>query len=124
MGNAIRKSSLTPFGMKCREYRMRSQRSLGEQATYLRVSPSDLSEIETGARPVPQGLPESIGQWLELPPLDVTLLVRLSTADSNVVYLDERHRKSRKLFRKINRLSPAQIRQLRQSNFQEAVDDG
>jgi hypothetical protein len=124
MGNALQKTSLTPFGLKCREHRMRYQRSLGEQAAFLRMKTSMLSEIEIGARPVPQGMPERIGRWLDLPVLDISLLKRLSTANSNVVYLDKKHRASRKLFRKINRLSPAEIRQLKPERYQEAVDDG
>jgi transcriptional regulator with XRE-family HTH domain len=103
---------------------MRLHLSLGEQAAFLNVKTSVISEIETGNRPVPHEMPEKIGRWLGLPVLDIALLKRLSTASSNVVYLDRKHRESRKLFRKINRLSPAEIRQLKPGRIQEAVDDG
>jgi hypothetical protein len=124
MGNAPRKSTLTPFGLKCREHRIRLQKSLGEQATFLGIKTSELSEIETGNRPVPNEIPDRLGFWLGLHALEVSVLRQLATANANVVYLNKKHRESRKLFRKINRLSPAEIRQLGQERYKEAIDDG
>jgi len=49
-------TQLTPFGKAVRHLRIERQMMLGDMADALGVSPSYLSQIETGKKPIPPGM--------------------------------------------------------------------
>ena len=57
---------MTPFGKAVRHLRIEHEKLLGEMADALDMSPSYLSQIETGKKPIPVKLPEQIGAYLRL----------------------------------------------------------
>lgn len=110
-----RATTLTPFGLKAREYRIAFGKSIGDQAEAFSVSPSDVSSIETGQTIPDADYIERFCTWLGLGKLDESILGKLAsyTGDNTVRFkLPREHRDTRRLFRKINRLTPAQIRNL------------
>ncbi|HYD19721.1 MAG TPA: helix-turn-helix transcriptional regulator [Patescibacteria group bacterium] len=65
---------LTPFGKEARKQRIDRDMTLGQMAEKLKKSPTFLTAIETGRKPVPPELIEQIAQILELNEPEVTRL--------------------------------------------------
>lgn len=114
MGGTDNKSALTSFGQKCREERQEQGKTLFDQAKHMKLLPSDISAIEAGERQPPSGYIENFGQWLGIGPLQLTKFTVLARP-SNVIPFPrtQEARDTRKLFRKVNKLSPEEIRRLK-----------
>lgn len=119
-------SSLTPFGLSCRSHRMRAGKTIGDQADFFRISPSEVSLAETAARPPSAEYLQKFCEWLHLGELDLQILRKMiSYTEDKVVRLPlpKEHREARRLFRKINKLTLAQIRDLGRDDGEEISSD-
>lgn len=57
---------LTPFGKELRKLRIENDWKLKDMAAGIGVSPSFLSAVETGDKPIPADLPARIASWARL----------------------------------------------------------
>ncbi len=57
---------VTEFGRELRKHRIDREQSLRDMALHLKMSPAFLSAIETGQKPVPDGLVIRIAAYLRL----------------------------------------------------------
>jgi HTH-type transcriptional regulator, competence development regulator len=55
------------FGLACRQLRAAHDRTMADQAKAFNCTPSFISQIETGRRPVPAGYVKQFAEWLYLP---------------------------------------------------------
>ncbi|TPM54377.1 helix-turn-helix transcriptional regulator [Mesorhizobium sp. B2-2-4] len=108
--------ALTAFGSACREIRMARKLRMIDQAKEFNCSPSFISAVETGVKQVPEGYVEKFGNWLNLDLITKKHLQALADARINVIRFTpinkERAALARRLFRKINKMSPDEIRKL------------
>ncbi|AZO75258.1 MAG: hypothetical protein E5V92_25865 [Mesorhizobium sp.] len=108
--------TLTAFGSACREIRMARKLRMIDQAKEFKCSPSFISAVETGGKQVPEGYVDSFGNWLNLDLVTRKHLQALADARINVIRFTpinkERAALARRLFRKINKMSPDEIRKL------------
>jgi transcriptional regulator with XRE-family HTH domain len=75
------KRALSDFGQLIRGLRLRKDMLLSDMADQLGVSPSYLSAVDFGRRPVPKDWPDKIAKILDLSAEQLELL-RLAAADS------------------------------------------
>jgi hypothetical protein len=108
--------NLTAFGAECRQIRMVRKLRMIDQAERFNCSPSFISAVETGDKQVPEGYVEKFGDWLKLDIVTRKHLQLLADARINVIRFTpvnkERAALARRLFRKINKMSPDEIRKL------------
>jgi len=109
-------SSLTAFGAACREIRTLRNYKMVDQARAFECSPSFISLVECGAKQPPEGYVEKFGRWLQLDNVTQKHLQLLADARLNVIPFlpsnKERAAAARRLFRRINKMSPEEIRHL------------
>jgi hypothetical protein len=85
-----------------------------EQSEQLNVKVQQISAIELGERKPPPNYAERFADWLGLASTERTELVRMSAERENVLRFRPRDaQEARKLFRKINTLTPREIRRLK-----------
>ncbi len=120
-------SALTRFGQHCRELRSRREKTLGDQADALGCQPCDISSIEMGHSPVPLQYSHKLIAWLRLTEQEQRDLLR--KIESNVVSFP-RHAaggdktSSMRLFRKISKMRPNEIRTFGKKPSPEITKDG
>jgi hypothetical protein len=116
-------SVLTRFGQHCRELRSRRGMTIGDQADALGCDPHEISGIETGKCPLPPHYSQKFTDWLNLEERERREL--LKRVESNVVAFP-RHATggdktgAMRLFRKISKMNPAQIRSFSKAPLPEA----
>jgi transcriptional regulator with XRE-family HTH domain len=110
---------MTPFGLKMREWRRKHNRTQQQQATFLGVSKSYISALETGARGQPSAFfVDQICVWLSLIWDDAEDLKRLASLSHPKPSIDVRGQTadavylSNFLAQNIDRLSPEDCRDL------------
>ncbi|MCT7375217.1 hypothetical protein [Chelativorans salis] len=112
-------ANLTVFGSTCRDIRMKTKKRMIDQAQEFGCSPSFISAVETGEKQVPEGYVKKFGDWLKLDLVTRKHLQLLADARTNVIRFvpvdKERAALARRLFRKINKMSPSEIRNLNAS---------
>ena len=67
-------TQLTPFGKAVRHLRIEHQMMLGDMADALDISPSYLSQIETGKKPIPTGMVERVAAMFHLQGMQLAAL--------------------------------------------------
>ena len=113
MVTSPRKSTLTQFGLECREARRQFGKTVADQAAFLGIKPSEITKIEMGELPVTRDYIERFGNWLDLGDLYKSKFRVYSRTDNVVPFRPNKsHQEARKLFRKVNQLSPSEIRKL------------
>jgi hypothetical protein len=95
-----------------------------DQAKFFNCSPSFISAIETGDKHVPEGYVDKFCLWLSMSPSTKKQLQMLADIRTpNVIRFTplnkEKAAAARRLFRKINKMTPAQIRNLESSIFED-----
>jgi hypothetical protein len=117
-------NALTRFGQRCRDLRTSRNRTMGEQSDYMACPTYVISSIETGRQHPSDEYIDSFRAWLHLTDREHSdLVVRLR---SNIVKFPKfttTNSASMRLFRKISRMNPGEIRKFRKIN-DEAKDDG
>ena len=120
-------SSLTRLGQYCRDLRSSQDKTLGDQADALGYQPCEISSIEMGVSAPPSQYPQKLIHWLQLNEQEQReLLKRLET---NVVAFSRRgiggpRTSSMRLFRKISKMRPSDIRGFGRKSAPEATKDG
>jgi transcriptional regulator with XRE-family HTH domain len=111
------KDRLTQFGTKCREFRIRHNLSMGDQAKGLGISVAYISAIERGKRPVPEDYPLEVAQWMSLSEKDSRILRDLASGERTIVKVfpksSERALLAEDFARDLNGLSAEGVKQLR-----------
>jgi hypothetical protein len=114
MGN-----SLSGFGIECRHIRTNRGVKMIDQAKQFGCSPSFISAVETGDKPVPDGYVEKFCEWMRIDTATKKQLEILAEARTNVIRFTPVNREkaviARRLFRKINKMTPDEIRKLEAS---------
>jgi transcriptional regulator with XRE-family HTH domain len=111
--------TLTSFGKSCREIRANKGLRMIDQAKYFDCSPSFISAIENGDKQAPEGYVERFSAWLNLAPETSRQLQVLADTRINVIRFTPQSKQkaevARRLFRRINTMTPDEIRQLDKS---------
>jgi transcriptional regulator with XRE-family HTH domain len=105
--------ALTKFGVLCRSLRMQNEKSMADQARVFECEVQHISAIETGRIDPTEDYIEKFRTWLDISQMEYQLLVK--RGKSNVISLSPRFpprnsSTSMRLFRKISKLNPNQIR--------------
>jgi Zn-dependent peptidase ImmA (M78 family) len=112
------KDRLTQFGTKCREFRIRYNITMGDQAKGLGLSAAYISAIERGKRPVPEDFPDRVCEWMSLSEQDSRILREIASGERTVVKVfpksGDRALLAEDFARDLNGLSPEAVRQLRE----------
>lgn len=118
-------SALTRLGQHCRELRSQRGLTIGDQADALGSEPYEISEIETGKASPPSLYFQKFGNWLRLTDQEYRELLR--KVESNVIAFRRdqpggARTTSMKLFRKISKMNPSEIRGFRKKPPPEAAE--
>jgi transcriptional regulator with XRE-family HTH domain len=118
--------ALTSFGNHCRALRTQKNLMMGDQAQALQCEVHHISAIETGRIAPTAEYVENLSGWLQLKGGELKILTK--RMKSNVVSLQSRsstknNSTSMRLFRKISKLDPNQIRKFREKIDRGANDD-
>jgi transcriptional regulator with XRE-family HTH domain len=120
-------NALTKFGMLCREKRAANNKTMGDQADGMDIDVSMISAIETGGRNPEIEYAEKFGRWLNLNEAERKELRKRTEAIilsfPSAKYITK-NSKSVRLFRKISKMAPNQIRAIRKQGKGESKDDG
>lgn len=109
-------NALTKFGQRCRDFRSKHNKSIGDQADMLGCQPCEISAIEIGKLPIPADYPKKLVDWLGLSEQESRDLLR--RIDTNVIPFPSLKgggdkTKSMRLFRKISKMGPNEIRDIK-----------
>ncbi|MER8484596.1 helix-turn-helix transcriptional regulator [Mesorhizobium sp. M1322] len=105
---------LVTFGQISRNLRIKKGYTMADQAKALNCEPSDISSYETGTKTPSNPYIQSFIEWIEADFLSHQNLIKSLNNATNVVSINSSHQgKSRRLYRKLNTLTPQQIRSLR-----------
>ena len=90
-----------------------------DQARQFGCSPSFISAVETGEKPVPEGYVDKFCDWMRIDATIRKQLQILADSRTNVIRFTpvskEKAAFARRLFRKINKMTPDEIRKLEAS---------
>jgi hypothetical protein len=120
-------NALTRFGQHCRHLRSSQDKTMGDQAEAFGCAIHFISSIETGKVPLPENYVERFRDWLNLSADQYRDLVKRrhnNVINLQIVRFTRDNSKSMRLFRKISKMSPGQIRNFRKKPQGEAKDDG
>jgi hypothetical protein len=119
-------NTLSRFGQYCRDLRSSRRVTMGDQAEALSCPIHVISSIETGNTPLPSGYLNSLKEWLQLNDREHADLLKRAPG----IVVDFRPRNSTsnrstnmRLFRKVSRMPPGQIRDFGKKLLVEAKDD-
>jgi transcriptional regulator with XRE-family HTH domain len=118
--------ALTRFGRLCRDLRHSKNQSMGDQAAVLECEVHYVSPVETGKIEPTSEYIEKFSRWLQLDHIQYDSLKKRSKA--NVLDLRQRFSTSNsstsmRLFRKVSKMGPTQIRRLGTKIQGEAEND-
>src|SRR5690606_36315351 len=85
MSRASRKSSLSLFGLKCRELRLARGLSLADQSNGMKMLPSEISGVEAGDVAPTADYITRFGAWLKLDALELSKFKVFARHGDNVV---------------------------------------
>jgi transcriptional regulator with XRE-family HTH domain len=118
--------ALTRLGQICRDFRTQANKTMGDQADYFGCPIHLISAIEVGKEAPPHAYLEKFSQWLNLNEEQNRELVK--RAPTNIIQFPTRgsvsnNSRSMRLFRKISKMDPSQIRGFRKKIKCEDEDD-
>lgn len=105
--------TLTKFGSISRQLRMRNGYTLGDQSKHFNRSISELSQIETGLAKPDADYIRSFVQWTKASFVDHQELIKSSSSPLRTELPNDES--NSRLYRRMNKLSPQQIRSLGRS---------
>lgn len=118
--------ALTTFGKHCRELRVAKNQTMGDQAKALSCDVHHISSIETAKLTPNSEYLEKIRQWLLLDDKEFAILKRRTKSNivnMKPVFSTSNNSTSMRLFQKISKLEPDQIRKFRTKIEGEVEDD-
>lgn len=104
---------LSRFGQRCRDLRIAKKLTMGDQAKFIGCSVSEISLIECGSRTPPD---DYLDKFRELVTLDdeefrdLKRRIRSNVIELNRIKTLGENGRSMRLFRKISKMNPDQIR--------------
>lgn len=104
---------LSRFGQRCRELRLAKGLTMGDQAQHTGSSISEISSIECGLRTPSERYLESFRGWMKLDHDEFRYLkrrIRSNVVELNRIKVLGEKGRSMRLFRKISKMNPDQIR--------------
>jgi transcriptional regulator with XRE-family HTH domain len=104
---------LSRFGQRCRDLRADKGLTMGDQAKVIGCSVSDISTIECGSRTPPDDYLDSFRNWMKLDEdefRDLKRRIRSNVIELNRIKTLGEKGRSMRLFRKISKMNPDQIR--------------
>jgi hypothetical protein len=108
---------LIPFGICCRQHRLRLGLIMAEQANALGCSVSAISAIERGSRPIPAGYPSEFASWLNLGDIEANELKALAAGERTAIQISpadpERAQLAFDFAKTLNNLPIEEVRHLR-----------
>jgi transcriptional regulator with XRE-family HTH domain len=121
-------AQLTKFGARCRELRSERRLRMIDQAQVLGCSTSFISAVELGEKKPPEAYAARFSEWLQLADEQAEALQALADSRSNVLHFrpkdPEQAAVARRLFRKISKMSPTEIRRIHLTLQRKPPDDG
>jgi transcriptional regulator with XRE-family HTH domain len=118
---------LSRFGQRCRDLRIARGFAMGDQAERIGCSVSEISAIECGARTPSDGYLESFREWMNLDDdefRDLKKKIRSNVVELNRIKTLGEKGRSMRLFRKISKMNPDQIRAFNKPPDSGARNDG
>ena len=94
-------SALTPFGLKCRELRLKMDRRVIEHADALKLEPAEITDYETGQKIPSEEYVRQTAFWLRVQPVELESLLLRRPVEGRVIKFTDRERRS---LRESNRL--------------------
>jgi transcriptional regulator with XRE-family HTH domain len=117
---------LSRFGQRCRDLRLAKGLTMGDQAKQIGCSVNEISSIECGSRTPPDTYLENFRRWMKLDDeefRDLKRKIRSNVVELNRVKTLGEGGRSMRLFRKISRMNPDQIRAFKKPPDSGARDD-
>lgn len=118
---------LSRFGQRCRDLRLANNFTMGDQARHLDCSVSEISSIECGSRTPSNRYLESFREWMKLEDdefRDLKKKIRSNVVELNRIKTSGEKGRSMRLFRKISKMNPDQIRAFNKPPDNGARNDG
>ncbi|MBL4644857.1 MAG: hypothetical protein JKY99_00175 [Rhizobiales bacterium] len=84
MRNPMKYSVLSDFGLLCRNYRIRNNKVIGEQANEMNVRLSEIVKFEESLTKIPQNYVSSFKEWAGLDLIEATQLIKTSQKPKKV----------------------------------------
>jgi transcriptional regulator with XRE-family HTH domain len=104
---------LSRFGQRCRDLRLAKGVTMGDQAKHIGCLVNEISSIECGTRTPPDSYLESFRSWMKLDDdefRDLKRRIRSNVIELNRIKTMGEKGRSMRLFRKISKMNPDQIR--------------
>jgi transcriptional regulator with XRE-family HTH domain len=118
---------LSRFGQRCRELRLAKGLTMGDQAKHVGCSVNAISSIECGSRTPSDSYLESFRAWMKLDDdefRDLKRRIRSNVVELNRIRTLGEKGRSMRLFRKISKMNPDQIRAFNKPPDSGARNDG
>jgi transcriptional regulator with XRE-family HTH domain len=118
---------LSRFGQRCRDLRAAKNLTMGDQAKFFGCSVSEISSIECGSRTPTEDYLALFKQWTKLDDeefRDLKKRIRSNVVELNRVRTLGENGRSMRLFRKISKMNPDQIRAFNRPPDSGAPNDG
>jgi transcriptional regulator with XRE-family HTH domain len=104
---------LSRFGQRCRELRLAQGMTMGDQAKQIGCSVNEISSIECGSRTPSDNYLQTFRDWMKLDDdefRDLKRKIRSNVIELNRIKTLGEKGRSMRLFRKISKMNPDQIR--------------
>jgi len=118
---------LSRFGQRCRDLRLAKGFTMGDQAKHVGCSVNEISSIECGSRTPSDGYLENFRVWMKLDDdefRDLKRKIRSNVVELNRIKTLGEKGRSMRLFRKISKMNPDQIRAFNKPPDSGARNDG
>jgi transcriptional regulator with XRE-family HTH domain len=118
---------LSRFGQRCRDLRAAKGLTMGDQAERIGCSVNEISTIECGSRTPSDEYLESFREWIKLDDdefRDLKKKIRSNVVELNRIKSMGENGRSMRLFRKISKMNPDQIRAFNKPPDSGARNDG
>jgi transcriptional regulator with XRE-family HTH domain len=118
---------LSRFGQRCRDLRSAKDFTMDDQARHIGCSVNEISSIECGSRTPSDSYLESFREWIKLDTeefRDLKRKIRSNVVELNRVKTLGEKGRSMRLFRKISKMNPNQIRAFNKPPDSGARNDG
>jgi transcriptional regulator with XRE-family HTH domain len=118
---------LSRFGQRCRDLRLAKNLTMADQAKHIGCSVNEISSIECGTRTPSNDYLESFQEWMKLDDeefRDLKKKIRSNVVELNRIKTLGEKGRSMRLFRKISKMNPDQIRAFNKPPDSGARNDG
>ena len=100
-------TSLTPFGIKCRELRLNAERRVIEHADALSIEPAAITDYETGRKVPSEEYVLRTAYWLRVPTTELEKLLSRIPAENRIIQFTPQERESLQASRRLLGKAPS-----------------